>query len=147
MANKNILVQAGDGTAIPSGMVGEVKSATGAASTTLTLSNTSYSVASVSLEAGTWLVFGKAAFSTAGTSRSATFVSINTSVQQDPISQTYDERAINNFLVQPAGNRVLTLTGTTTVYLVAGAVFSGTAPSVEEIATNGRTRLQAIRIA
>ncbi len=146
MGVKSILQQGGDGTAIPSNMVGEVKSATGASNITLTTTNTDYSVASVSLEAGTWLVFGKAAFGTAGTSRTSTAVSINTSVAQNNDSQTFDERGINNFLVQPAGNRVLTLTGTTTVYLVARSNFAGTAPAVESIDT-GRTKLYAIRIA
>ncbi len=56
MSTKSILVQGGDGTAIPAGMVGEQITASGAAYTGSSTTNTTLS--SISLGAGVWEVTG-----------------------------------------------------------------------------------------
>jgi len=53
MGVKNVLQQAGDGTAIPSNMVGEVKSTATSAATASGVNSTAV-IASLSLEAGSW---------------------------------------------------------------------------------------------
>lgn len=113
------------GTAAASGIVGEVIESAAAAATTLA-TGTNANVHSISLPAGEWLIDGSVRYMNAGVLTSRTFGIHTASATLPP--NWYDQYNTTTSLaigtsVIPAPTRLLRLATTTTVYMVAQAVF------------------------
>lgn len=121
------------GTAAASGIVGEVIESAAASATTLTTA-VNANVHSISLPAGEWLVDGSVRYMNAGVLTSRTFGINTTSVTLPP--NWYDQYNTTTSLavgtsVIPAPTRLLRLNTTTTVYMVAQAVFTAGANTAQ----------------
>jgi len=131
------------GAAIASGYVGEKLTAS-LSNVTLTASGTTYNAGSLVLTAGTWVVYGKVSFGTAGSTQTQCIAGISTtSATLDNQYITVDNSSgiANGRHLSPCPYYIST-TGTT-IYLVANSAFTGTAP-----ATGASTSIfYAVRIA
>lgn len=121
------------GTAAAAGIVGEVIESAAASATTLTTA-TNANVHSISLSAGEWLVDGSVRYMNAGVLTSRTFGIHTASATLPP--NWYDQYNTTTSLavgtsVIPAPTRLLRLTTTTTVYMVAQAVFAAGANTAQ----------------
>jgi len=125
------------GFSAPTGYVGETLTVSNAGGTAPTASNTATNITSLSLTAGSWLLFGDVSYNfsavtatrlTAGISTSsAAFDSITSGAYSDQ-SPLYVPTS-GSFGVLPLGSRVINIETTTTVYGVARITFSAGSPT------------------
>lgn len=132
------------GTAIAAGYVGEKITGT-MTNNTITTTGTTYNAGTISLTAGNFLLFAKVAISPAGTTHAQTDIGISaTSATFEEARRTRDlgtSNSLNRFIAaEPA---YVTVSGSTTYYVVMTAAFTGTSPA----AIASSSEFFAIRIA
>lgn len=130
--NSGGLVQgATSGSTAPSGYKGEVISSSVLNSSAISVTNqTTTQVTSISLTAGNWMVIGNVSFRGSTTNLGWALAAINNAVVlPDPSLLGGPEfvSAVTGFFGVNAPSTILTLTGTTTIYLICFAsILSGT---------------------
>jgi len=152
MANKAILVQGGDGTAVPAGMVGEVIAAT-AIGASVTINTSDTTVTDITLSKGRWHLF----WSLVVTNLPASIFTYDyigiTNSGGAHTAGTWLRQLAYSALVQvrhPYSNSIVVDVSTdgTVYYLKGNKVDSGTGSVViVEVATDVQPKLYAIRIA
>jgi hypothetical protein len=161
MAKKQILQQGGDGTAVPTGMVGEEKTVVGTSDQNITNSETYYnalgasSTTKLTLTPGVWLVYGRIAYSTTsmgtGTATTTDAIISTSSSAPDSNSKGLTRLSINDAIggasqIVETGIRYFAVTSNTDIYLLAR--IGGTATTTtgsKAIASD--TRITGVRIA
>ena len=133
-----------NGAAIAAGYVGEKLTAS-LSNVSLVTTGISVNAGSISLTAGTWLVYGKLMVSPPGATLTYTDVSISTSsVTQDITTLVRDlttTLSLNRYL--SPSPKYLSLSATTTVYLVVEQGFTGAAGGTNA----ANSQFYAVRIA
>jgi hypothetical protein len=146
MAKKQILQQAGDGTAVPTGVIGEVKASSDLASTAMTVSGNGYNAGTLTLGAGNWLIYANISIygpPTTFTLFEAAISTVSATNQEKFCSRDLSTNAANTRrLVVPVRNVIIG--SSTTYYLYCSATWSGgTTPAI----IAAETQFYAIRIA
>lgn len=149
MTQKALLQSAGDGTAVPSGYVGEVISASPASNIVPTGSNVIITLASIVLTPGTWMVQGGGRFSN-GVTPPSSFTGLYGGLST--ILGTFDGKYA--FSVVPLTGSanvsnvntlslIINVSTNTTIYLNGAAAYA----AINNGSWITDTRIQAVRIA
>jgi len=152
MSNKQLLQSAGDGTAVPAGYVGEVQLANPVANVTpgASVQDLNKTVVSITLTPGVWAVSGVVTVNP-GTAVGLKFAYVGISLTNNGSDNSTKNNitgldiasSSNSTRYFPTPTRVLTLTSSTTVYLVAGIEYTTLGTCLFSTISS----IQAVRIA